>query len=273
MSDILKYFNLKRILNRIGKYRFSRLNLIKTLLFNFWAFDFKTAIKFPVYIYSHTKIYQIGKVTITGKITRGMIRIGIFPAKAFGPTRIIGYGTYIFHGKTSIRGGCILENHGTIEFGEDFGMGEACTILCRNNIKFGDKISVGFRNTFMDSSFHYILDTKNRIVFRDTDPIEIKSGSWITSDCKVMQGARLPENSILIANSVLKSDLSAEPSNQMYGGNPAKPIGRNKRRLFNRIEEQRIYRFFTEHPSKMFLKVNFEDEDTYCLDNAFNNYR
>lgn len=260
---------INEILNRIGNYRLSHLSILKTIVTNFRCFNFKTAIKFPIYIYSQTKIYRIGRFIIEGEISRGMIRIGHHRAKAIGPTKILGGGTYIVHGRVSIWGGCILENNGTIILGKDFSMGESCIMLCVQKIEFGDRISIGFKNTFMDASFHYLLDRKRKMTFRDRAPIYIGGGTWITSDCKIMQGASLPPNSVLVANSVLKRDYSDEPQYQMYAGNPAKKIRSDIRRIFNRDEEKRLHKLQSDNPEKLFFKLNIEDENEFCLSNSF----
>lgn len=269
IKDFTPQIVINKILNRIGNYRFSHLSIPKTIVTNFRCFNFKTAIKFPIYIYSQTKIYHIGRVIIEGEVRRGMIRIGHHRAKAIGPTRIFGYGTYIVRGRVSIWGGCILENNGTIILGKDFSMGESCIMLCVQKIEFGDKISIGFKNTFMDASFHYLLDRKRKMTFRDRAPIYIGGGTWITSDCKIMQGASLPPNSVLVANSVLKNDYSDEPQYQMYAGDPAKKVRSDIRRIFNRVEEKRLHELQLENPERLFFKLKFDEEDEFCLSNSF----
>lgn len=269
----MKKFTFRRLLNhflnRIGRRQFSHLSICKTVLTNFRALPFIDALKFPIFIYSDTKIYWLKEVTINGPIERGMIRIGHHRHKAIGPTRILGFGKYIFEGRASIWGGCTLENHGTIVFGKDFSMAESCIILCDNLIEFGPHMSIGFKNTFIDSSFHFLLDTKRRMTFPISSPIRIGGGTWITSDCKIMQGACLPPNSTLIANSVLKSDFSDEQEGQMYGGDPAKKLRSNIRRVFDRTEEKRLADFFKQNPAKAFVKVKYDDEDVYCLNDPF----
>lgn len=263
---------INRIYNRLGRYQFSHISIFKTVITNFRCFNFKVAIKLPVYIYSNTRIYALGKIVINGPVSRGMIRIGHHPAKAIGATKMLGHGTYIFNGPASFWGGCILENYGLVVCGSGFSMGESCILLCSEKIEFGDKISIGFKNTFMDSSFHFLLDTKRKMTFVNTEPIKIGGGTWITSDCKIMQGASLPPNSVLTANSVLKSDYSEDPQFQMYSGNPAKCIRKNIRRIFNRVEEKRLHNEFISDSNKKFKKIAYEDENQYCLSNSFTFY-
>ncbi len=266
-------FNLQNIfrivLGYVGRYRFSHINLIRTFFINICSFNLRTALKFPIFIYSNTKIYSLGTIEIIGEIKRGMIRIGHHPSKAIGPTKILGTGKYTFYGTASIWGGSILENHGHIIFGNKFSMAENCTILCQEKIEFGAVMSIGYRNTFMDSGFHYLLDNKKRITFATTIPIKIGGGSWITSDCKIMAGGCLPPNSILATNSVLKEDYSDQPQYQMYSGNPARCIRTNIRRIFNRKEESLLHKYFNNNKNKLHKKVNFQDEEDFCISNSF----
>ena len=63
--NVGKHYRLKSIL---------RLNFIKTIVFNFRMFDFKTAVKMPVFLY--------GNVDVTGCV-RGMIEFS-FPVSGGG---------------------------------------------------------------------------------------------------------------------------------------------------------------------------------------------
>jgi hypothetical protein len=86
------------------------LDLPKTLYFNLKCFDFRTALKLPVFIHHRTKFYSVsGKVKISGNISRGMIKIGYPYVSIFSfniPTIIEIFGEIEFKGIASIGHGC-----------------------------------------------------------------------------------------------------------------------------------------------------------------------
>ena len=63
--------------NITNVFRRQKINILKTIFFNFKSLPFKQAIKFPIFIYSDTKLISIGKIHIdSDDIHKGMIRIG-----------------------------------------------------------------------------------------------------------------------------------------------------------------------------------------------------
>jgi hypothetical protein len=54
-----------------------KVNIWKTVYFNFHYFPFKTAIRMPVFIYWRSELYKMqGKIEIDGPITTGMMKFG-----------------------------------------------------------------------------------------------------------------------------------------------------------------------------------------------------
>ena len=71
---------MKNLFNKIlFKLNYSKLNLVKTIIFNFCTLPFKTAIKLPVFLYGNVRFYSLkGKIEFDNcNIQRGMIKMGM----------------------------------------------------------------------------------------------------------------------------------------------------------------------------------------------------
>ena len=258
------------ILNRWGMRRFTHVDSLATWMFNLRCFDLRTALKRPVFIYNDVQIISLGKVIIDAKdIHKGMIRIGNWPMKAHNKTKINKGGTTIFHGVCEIWGGTIIEGGGILEFGDNTRFGESCKIMCTYHVKIGNNVSVGYETTFMDTDFHYVIDTVSHTVHPNRGEVIVGDGTWISSTCKIMKGSRLPMNSVVSGGSLVNKDFSDEEPCSVFVGTPAKPVKRNKRRIFNKRAEADISRYFNEHPDESTKVLDVEDIDAFCFSNYF----
>lgn len=263
---------LRKLLDHWGYNHFSYVSWWRTWAFNLRYFDLKTALKRPVFIYNDTDVFWIGKVVLDAKnIYKGMIRIGYWPMKAHNRTRIAKGGTIIFHGSLDIWGGAIIEGGGTLEFGDNVMLGESSKIMNEERMVFEDHIRVGYDCTFMDTDYHYIIDTQTHKAHRNKGEVVIGEGTWISSTCKIMKGTRLPKNSIVGGGSLVNHDFSAEEPCQIFVGTPAKPVKSNQRRIFNVKVEDELNKYFKEHPEEKSHIVEVDDIDELCYSNFFRN--
>ena len=265
---------LNRLFNGIGRWRFCHVCPVKTLLFNLRSFDLKTALKFPVYIYNNTEIFWLGKVVIDAeRIERGMVRIGHWATRGRNPTKICRRGMTVFHGNVTIQGGTILEGGGTLEFGDSVVIGSGCLLTCERHMVFGDHVRVGYNTMFMDTDYHYVIDTETRKVHPTSADVVIGAGSWVASYCRVMKGAHLPKNSVVAGGSLLNKDFSAEAPCQIYVGTPAKPVKGNRRRVHNMKLQGELDKFFGEHPEATSHVVSGDgDLDEICFSNFWGSH-
>ena len=266
--------SIRNILNsRLRRYEYWRLShvcILKTIFFNFRYLPFKTAIKLPVWVYNNVNIVGVKHIKIDGFIHGGMIRIGNCPEKAKGKTKIIGNGLFVFNGNADIWGGSVIECQGTLEVGNNVRIAENNYIMCVEKVKICDCTAIGYDTAIMDTDYHFVLNTSNNHVKRNTKNVIIASGSWVSSNCKILKGARLPQNSIVSTYSVVNRDYSKELPGQLYGGIPAKPIKKYVRRIFNTKEEDQLMKYFREHPEDDEYPVNIKmDIDHFCVDNFF----
>lgn len=171
-------------------------------------------------------------------------------------------------------GGVSIEGAGILEFGTNVVLAESVQIVNENRMSFGDCVRVGYQTTLMDTDYHYIIDTRERTIRRNTAPVVIGSGTWISSTCKIMKNTHLPPDSVVGGGSLVNRDYSSESACQIFVGTPAKPVKNNRRRIFNVKVEAEINRYFRTHPEAEKHTVDFsEDLDTLCLSNFFRDER
>lgn len=252
------------------------MNWWNTWLFNLSYFPFRTALKLPVFIYNRTKVYNLSAIEIgTNRIYKGMVRIGCNPVKATGDTKLFFTGRLVIHGALDIWGGSVIEGTGTLEFGDCVMLGENCRIMCCEHTTFGDHIRVGFDCIFMDTDFHYIINTQNLQVRRNTSSVEIGSCTWISSNCKIMKGARLPKGSIVSGGSMVNKDFSGEQACTVFAGAPAKPLKHGFRRIFNTKIEDELNEYFRANPSMVSCDIEETSIslglDDFCCNHFFRN--
>ena len=100
------------------------------------------------------------------------------------------------------------------------GRGSAIVGHCR--IDIGDDVFTGM-NVYITDQNHGYEDIAAPIGIQDPedDPVVIGSGSWIGSGAVVLPGARLGENCVVAANSVVRGEF---PSYSVVAGVPAKVV-------------------------------------------------
>ena len=251
-----------------NRYRYNHICWLKTILYNSLWFGVKGLRKLPVLIYNNVDIISSGRMIIDGEVHIGMIKMGIWKAKAHNHFRLMNYGTIIFHGRAVIQGGCIIENYGgIIEFGNFNKLSESCKLMCRRRIVFHDYISVGYETTFMDTDFHFIVNTTDRKVHLNEKEINIGKGVWISSNCKIMKGVCLPANSVVCANSLLLKDFSNCQCATVFAGSPAIVISEGKRRIFNIEKEQELSSIFQRNDTLDEVQIIEKDLNKLCFEN------
>jgi acetyltransferase-like isoleucine patch superfamily enzyme len=85
---------------------------------------------------------------------------------------------------------------------------------------------VGPNTVIVDSDFHALWPPDNRLLTpaldQDSD-VSIGKNVWIGTQCVILKGVTIGENSVLGARSVVTRDI---PDNVLAAGNPARVIRR-----------------------------------------------
>lgn len=109
-----------------------------------------------------------------------------------------------------------------IKIGNNVGISNAC-LYAAEEIEIGDNVLIGGDTCIYDTDFHS-LDAKEREFKKEhirIVPVRIKDNVFIGAHCLILKGVTIGEKSIIAAGSVVTKDV---PSNQIWGGNPAKCI-------------------------------------------------
>ncbi|HEY5524522.1 MAG TPA: hypothetical protein VIK26_04190 [Clostridium sp.] len=206
--------------------------LPKTLYFNFKYFDFALAIKLPVLISHRVVLVNInGKINInSNNITTGMVRLGFGGIGIFDQKRSRSIwqvsGNVIFNGTCNIGHGSkiVVNENGTVVFGNNFNISAETSILCHKRISFGNDCVISWDNLIMDTDFHKIMDESGRIINKDKE-IAIGNKVWIGCRCAILKGTSISDNCVIAANSTIAREYLEQ--NQIIGGNPAHMLKSN----------------------------------------------
>lgn len=245
-----------------------KINVFKTIFFNFKSLPFKQAIKFPIFIYSDTKLISIGKIHIESDgIHKGMIRIGKRNFFAGFKTQFINSGEIHFQGKCLIESGTCINNCGKIIFGKESRFGERCNILIVNKLTIKDSTQIAFETVIMDTDFHTIVNTTTGMAKKSYGEINIGSYNWIGNRCMIKKGTITDNYTIVSSLSMLNKDYRNENKYPLIAGCPAKIISYGWRRIYNNDNNKTINKFFKNTQANSYMIKNPENInwDKYCL--------
>lgn len=248
--------------------RSQKVNILKTLILNLRALPFKQAIKFPIFIYSDTKIISIGKIFIeSDNIHRGMIRIGKRNFFAGFKTQFINSGEIHFKGKFLVETGTCINNTGTMVLGKESRFCERCNILIINKLSIGDSTRIAFETVIMDTDFHTIVNTNKGIAKKSYGEIKIGSYNWIGNRSMIKKGTITDDYTIVSSLSMLNKDYRGEEKYPLIAGCPAKVISYGWRRIYNDGNNKIINSFFRSTNEDSYKIENPEniDWDEFCL--------
>ena len=198
----------------------------KTLYFNFKYLPFKQAIKLPFLISRRVFLYKTkGEVVINGPIYPGMIKIGLGKIGFFDMKRSRSMwdvlGKVVFNGRASLGQGTKVSvgHSGVLEFGNGFATNAEVTIVSRNSVKLGDYTGVSWNCFIMDTDFHNIYDKDGNII-NQSKPVIVGNHVLIGCNNVILKGAKISDNSIVGANSMVSKDISDKSG--IFIGNPIK---------------------------------------------------
>lgn len=216
--------------------------LPKTIYLNFKQLPVKQAIHLPILVSWRTHFKSLkGKIRLEGKITTGMVRIGLNGSGSgtcfYMATVLENNGTLVFKGPVKIGGGCqicTVLSDSLIEIGSDTKfMGES-HVIAEKKVSFGQKCAISWNTQIMDTDFHKIYDEcihttsnsgKKRI--NESAPILIGDHVWIASHVCVMKGAKISDNSVVACGSIINGREISEGENNIVTGLPNRVLKRN----------------------------------------------
>lgn len=258
-----------------------KLNVLKTLYFNFRMLPIREAIKLPIYIYGPVKFYWLnGKVKLhTNEIYSGMIKLGCNNEFFNGVDNssfiyITEGGTIIFEGPCAISNNYKIRvsNNATLTLGKCSFFGSSVKFICTKGIKIGKYTRCAYETQFVDTNSHFVLNQRTGEVARRDGYIEIGDFNWIGNRSSITKGSKTKGSTIVSANSLLNKDYTiSENEHQLLGGTPAREIAYGLKRIFSTEIEKEIIRHFKDSNCSKFILKNQKEDNLSSIDSWFKN--
>lgn len=156
----------------------------------------------------------------TGLIKIGFGYVGIFDKKTEKSILEIA-GEIEVKGNVSLGHGSRVSvgRNGKLKFGKDFVNTARMTIVCDNNISFGNNVLVSWDTMIVDTDFHCTIDVSTQVQSDASKPVVIGDNVWIGMRSVILKGCVIPNGSIVGAMSLVNKEFR-EP-NCLIAGNPA----------------------------------------------------
>ena len=229
-----------------------KVNIAKTLYFNFKMLPFSKAIKLPIFLYGKVYLWNLsGELVVPDKVNTGMIRIGyrwfdLWPV-SFLPTQIQIAGKLVFKGDCVISGGAnvnVQSADGVLTIGAYTLIGGGSVVKCLENIEIGDETRITGNCNIMDCNMHFVKNIDTGVVANYKAPIKIGKSCWINYGTVVSKGAVIPDYSITSRNSLVSKDFSEQGTNLFLVGAPAKPTSAHVQRIFTSEKQREFAEYF-----------------------------
>lgn len=267
-----KVYNIiKRICNKWIYFTLEdRVNIIKTITINFLLLPIKQALHFPIIIYGPCKLGMLtGKVVFLSPIKKGLLKIGLSdPMRSYHSKSFVSIKGTLEIGKNIVlrRGiNLFIEPQGHLSLKDDVFIGDNNTINSSKYIEFGCATRVGNNSVFMDTDFHYIINTATREVKKNKQPIIIGTNCWIGGWCTIKKGTQLPNRTIVAGpySMVGKNYTNIIPEGSLIAGSPAKLLIKDIRRINNLRSEAFLTKYLSENNT--YVLPDNENIDTFCM--------
>ena len=254
----------------IFRLNYSKLNFIKTLLFNFRTMPFNVAIRLPVFLYGKIDTYYLkGKVEFQGcQVKRGLVRMGMnkeFLGTVKGSSLIVlePYSKLIFKGKSEFSSNFLLRtgDGAELKIGKDTFFGSSVKIVCIKKVVIGNYTRIGFESQVIDSNFHYTYNVENKKVSPRENEITIGEYNWIGNRTTISKGARTKPYTIIASSSIVNRDYNIlDDEYVVLAGQPAKVLAKNIRRIYSLELENKIFEIFKISPENIGKEIQNEIE-------------
>lgn len=220
------------------------LKLAKTLYFNFRVFNFKTAIKLPVWLYGHIQLEDLHRgCVVLQQVKTGGVKIGGgWESDVFGRSkRCFSFlrltGKLVLGKDISMHQGIVLSinNNAIVRIGNNVLFNERVTIHSKIGITINDNCRFGWNMQIFDTGFHYMIN-KGKLAYRNA-PVVIEHNVWVGNGVSIMKGTYLPAYTVVASNSLVNKDFKEMGEHCMIGGVPAKYITNGVERLLLKDKE------------------------------------
>lgn len=227
-----------------------KINLFKTLYFNFKVLPFKQAIKFPIHFYGKVEFANLkgGFVVDCKEVKFGMIVFGgkhEIVVSSNVPTRIYNSGKIIFNGEAKFARGIniMVRKNGELSIGNNFSIGSLSKIICFRKIIFNENVLISWEVQIFDTDFHFIISEEK--IADNCGEVIVSDSVWIGSRCTILKNTILPDNAIVGSDSLCSGNYFSKYGNSiLLVGTPAKVLKKNVYYLKNKKKEMELLNYF-----------------------------
>lgn len=166
-------------------------------------------------VFYHTPIFKL-RCRVVGK---GLYLIGGMPLVMGHLSLIIG-DDVIMHGVSTFIGAKVFEDP-TLHVGNNTHLGYQLIVNVGCDVTIGDNVLVGDRVSILSYDGHPVNPAERQLpAAKETSkPIVINNNVWIGSNCTILKGVVIGENSVIANGSVVTAKV---PPNTLAIGNPAR---------------------------------------------------
>jgi acetyltransferase-like isoleucine patch superfamily enzyme len=123
----------------------------------------------------------------------------------------------------------VIKKNASLIIGSNVGVSGA-TIVCHRKVIIGNNVKLGGNVCVYDTDFHSINSSERFDIEADQnftirEEVTIEDGVFIGAHSTILKGVRIGKNSVIGACSLVSKDI---PSNEIWGGNPARFIRKIK---------------------------------------------
>lgn len=270
MASFINFFD-----KVIYKLNYSRLNIFKTILFNFRTMPFRTAIKLPIFLYGKVDTYLLkGKVMFEDcEVRRGMVKMGMnkeYLGTQKGASlivlrlnsRLVFYGSCEFSSNFLIRTGKDAE----LKIGKNTFFGSSVKVVCIKKITIGHYSRLAFESQIIDSDFHFTYNLEKSQVKPREKEIVLGDYNWIGNRTTIFKGTVTKPYTIIASSSIVnKNHTNIEDEFVVLGGQPAKLIAKNIRRIYPLELENKLVTNFEKGKEDISDELRYEIEQSFIL--------
>lgn len=230
-----------------------KINLFKTVYFNFKTLPFRKALKLPIHFYGKVEfVYLKGAFIIDKeKVNFGMIVFGAKHEVVISsnvPTRIYNSGKITFDGEAMFARGIniMVWDYGELSFGSNFSLGSLSRIICFRKIAFGNNVLISWEVQIVDTDFHFVIS--NDKIKDNCGEVSIAENVWIGSRSSILKRTILPKNSIVGSDSLCSGNyLEKYGDSILLVGVPAQMIKGNVAYLREKKKEMDLFHYFNSN--------------------------
>lgn len=268
---------LKKIIVNLRK-----VDLIKTLYWNYRLFPFKIACLCPILIGHNVQLIGVkrGNIQIEGnKYYRGIVKIGIsdypqFPTKFVSTMIRLSNGSKVIFGENVVIGvGCSIVGtyQGKIIIGNHVSINMYSMLYCNKEIIIGNDVRIGWKSQIYDSNIHYLIDIESGMVKSTSKSIIISNNVWIANSVTIAPGARIPPYTTVAAKSLVNRDFTVNSkSGGLIVGIPGHYKSTGKVRIINEEIQNQIKTIFMNSREVKDLDINLIGYSQAPLDSSLN---